>query len=203
VLKRKRRWLHLNLHGNNRHQHRHLMLFQLSQFPLYLRRLVQSHGQFRKKESSRTQGTSSANRINFEERISSEDRNSSEERTDSVERTNFEEERETNSRSCFSTYRSSRISLICRQRSNRIRRQTCETAFLTPPATVTLSLPGGSSSFAPPPPPLGSHNSRATGSASPPPIVPPASLPTSLSLPTSTPSLLPMMCQYESRRGLG
>ena len=63
----------------------------------------------------------------------------------------------------------------------------------TPPATVTLSLPGGSSSFAPPPPPLGSHNFRGTGSSSrdvPPPV------PAALSLPTSAPASPPMMGQY-------
>ena len=64
----------------------------------------------------------------------------------------------------------------------------------TPPATVTLSLPGGSSSFAPPPPPLGSHNSRASGSSSR--DVPPPAVPAALSLPTSVPASPPMMGQY-------
>ena len=64
----------------------------------------------------------------------------------------------------------------------------------TPPATVTLSLPGGSSSFAPPPPPPGSHNPRGTGSSSR--DVPPPAVPAALSLPTSVPASPPMMGQY-------
>jgi hypothetical protein len=64
----------------------------------------------------------------------------------------------------------------------------------TPPATVTLSLPGGSSSFAPPPAPPGPHNSKGTGSSSRN-IAPPA-VPAALSLPTSVPASPPMMGQY-------
>lgn len=64
----------------------------------------------------------------------------------------------------------------------------------TPPATVTLSLPGGSNSFAPPPAPPGSHNAKGTGSSSR--DVPPPAVPAALSLPTSAPASPPMMGQY-------
>jgi hypothetical protein len=80
--------------------------------------------------------------------------------------------------------------------AKRPRPSTPQRALLppTPPATVTLSLPGGSSSFAPPPPLPGSHNSRGTGSSSR--DVPPPAVPAALSLPTSVPASPPMMGQY-------
>ena len=80
--------------------------------------------------------------------------------------------------------------------AKRPRQSTPQRAMLppTPPATVTLSLPGGSSSFAPPPPPPGSQNSKGTGSTSR--DVPPPAAPAALSLPTSVPASPPMMGQY-------
>jgi neural Wiskott-Aldrich syndrome protein len=81
--------------------------------------------------------------------------------------------------------------------AKRPRQSTPQRAMLppSPPATVTLSLPGGSSSFAPPPPPPGSHNSRGTGSSSRD-LPPPPAAPAVLSLPTSVPASPPMMGQY-------
>ena len=80
--------------------------------------------------------------------------------------------------------------------AKRPRPSTPQRAMLppTPPATVALSLPGGSSSFAPPPPPPGSHNSKGSGSSSR--DVPPPAAPAALSLPTSAPASPPMMGQY-------
>ena len=80
--------------------------------------------------------------------------------------------------------------------AKRPRQSTPQRAMLppTPPATVTLSLPGGSNSFAPPPPLPGSHNSKGTGSSSR--DVPAPAVPAALSLPTSAPASPPMMGQY-------
>ena len=65
----------------------------------------------------------------------------------------------------------------------------------TPPATITLSLPGGTSSFEPPPPPP--HSSRGTGSSSR--NVPPETVPAAAaSMPIPVPASPPMMGQYES-----